>query len=118
MYVSPCIISMQARNGEYLHSAVVNVLHKFCIKTQATYALFHGFKWLVNLLENFTKTDWEEFMINVFIGQGINWNEYYQFDFYPSSRRFHQTLPNLGLILGLRMSSIPYPKTLDALNPS
>ena len=27
------------------------------------------------------------------------------------SRRFHQTLPNLGIVLGLRTGSVPYPNT-------
>ena len=35
-----------------------------------------------------------------------------------SSRRFHQSVPNLGIMLGLRTGSVPYPNTWDALNPS
>ena len=36
---------------------------------------------------------------------------------HKDSRKFHQTLPYLGLILGLRMSSVPYPKTLGRTEP-
>ena len=35
-----------------------------------------------------------------------------------SCRWFHQTLPNIGLILGLRTSNVPYSNTQDALKPS
>ena len=43
----------------------------------------------------------------------VRFYAYNYFELLPivSSCRFHQTLPNLGLILGLKTGSVPYPNT-------